>query len=315
MVLIVDRTWGQNMSVHDRDEKILSELERTGYTRRKDLLTSLTDKYAKQKGFSTTSLNRRISELIRAGTIVTIEPKDFSEYGISDEDKRAKYLTSASYVRKKERVDLVVDRISKGDDIDQYLTAKEIKRVALKSPLTPSQLTNISKILGNEKRTDEVALEILHQNLLQRKINLNEEDLEYITIQLSRAVGEYRYPLVNPNKKNIVDMMGFFCSDDVAYLLKDDIEEAAKKGLLSEDDIILISSSIKDLYHSKYLVRTLEDNKDSILEEMWRYNEEGKKEGLEYKRKLALILDALLDYVAENKDKAVYYDNVCGARK
>jgi len=37
--------------------------------------------------------------------------------------------------------------------------------------------------------------------------------------------------------------------------------------------------------------------------------------GREDKRKLALIVDTILDYVAENKDKAVYYDKMCGARK
>jgi len=305
------------MSVHEFDEKILSELERAGYVRRKDLLKGLTDKYAKQKGFSATSLNRRISELIRVGTIVTIEPKDFAEYGISDEDKRAKYLTSASYVRKKKTLDNVIAKVSDGDPLDYYLMLKEIKRKMAESPLSPIQVTRLSKILGHGKRTDEIAIEIMHNIFLRQKMCLSEEEQDSISIRLSQLLSDYRHPHVSQNKKHILDILGFFCNDIVVFQLKDDIKElASNKELLSKDEAdIRAESWIKDLYHSKYLVHTLGDSIDDIIEEMWRYNEDGKKEGHEDKRKVALIVDDLLDYVAENKDKAVYNDKTCGARK
>jgi len=47
------------MATREIDEKILSEIEKTGVVRRKDLLESLKARYGKEKGFSGTSLTGR----------------------------------------------------------------------------------------------------------------------------------------------------------------------------------------------------------------------------------------------------------------
>ena len=63
------------MIARELDEKILSELRKTGYVRRKDLLEVLKAKYANETGFSISSINRRISELYRDGVIQVIDPQ------------------------------------------------------------------------------------------------------------------------------------------------------------------------------------------------------------------------------------------------
>ena len=51
----------------------------------------------------------------------------------------------------------------------------------------------------------------------------------------------------------------------------------------------------------KYLVHVFEEEKDRLNEQIWKYTEIGKKEGRQNERKVALIIDDLLDYVAETR--------------
>ena len=98
-------------------------------------------------------------------------------------------------------------------------------------------------------------------------------------------------------------------------MLKVDLErvEGEKELLSKEDDEVRKKTWIKTVYHSKYLIHAFEENIDSLIEQMWKYNEMGKKEGHLDERKIALIIDDLLDYIAENRDKAIYYEKMCGA--
>ena len=66
----------------------------------------------------------------------------------------------------------------------------------------------------------------------------------------------------------------------------------------------------------KISVHVFEIYNTELLRLMWDYNETGKREGHEDERKIALIFDDILDYAAENKRKAIYYDpHSCGVQK
>ena len=308
---------GLRMRIREFDEKILSELEQAGYIRRKDLLEVLKTKYAKEKGFSTTSLNRRIGELISAGKIGVIEPAEFAEYGISDEDKRAKYLISGPYADKKRVVDGLIVKSSTGDQFEKRLALKEIKRNLAEYSLNPVQLSHLSTCLGADEDTDKLVIEILHEALLKQRSCIGEEERASLIGDIRQALGAYTLPPVNTSKNLLLEILGFFSDEFVVEMLKVDLErvEGEKELLSKEDDEVRKKTWIKTVYHSKYLIHAFEENIDSLIEQMWKYNEMGKKEGHLDERKIALIIDDLLDYIAENRDKAVYYEKMCGARK
>lgn len=307
----------QKMSVHELDAKIYSELERVGYIRRKDLLEVLKVKHAKEKGFSTTSLNRRIGELIGIEKIRVVEPKEFADYGISDDDKRAKYLISASYARKKGLVDYLLDKFSKGDSFEKYLAIKGIKRNLDEYTLNPVQISCLSTYLNSDEHIDALVIEILHEALLKRSLCIGEDYQDSLLANVYNSLVKYGLPPSNTNKKLLLEILGFFSAETVVDMLQVDLERVMQdKELLSKDDDEKRETSwIKAIYHSKYLVHAFEEEKDRLNELIWKYTETGKKEGPQNERKVALIIDDLLDYVAKNKDKAIYYEKVCGAQK
>ena len=114
-----------------------------------------------------------------------------------------------------------------------------------------------------------------------------------------------------------MEILGFFSAETVIDLLKVDLENAIKdKQWLPKEDEIQTKSWVRDLYYSKYLVHVFEIYNTELLRLMWDYNETGKREGHEDERKIALIFDDILDYAAENKRKAIYYDpHSCGVQK
>jgi len=306
------------MNTQELDENILSELGKTGYARRKDLLEDLKMRYADERGVSNSSINRRISELSRAGVIQVIEPTEFASYGISDKDKRAKYIVLTSYVQKKELVDDLIAKTSGGDQFEKYLVVKEIRRNLGDYSLNWNQLARLSECLNSsDEATDALVIEIIHSTLLKQRSCIDEDDQDSLLGNLYDSLVKYRLPLINENKRHLLDIFGFFSSEIVIAVLKRDLETALrdKQWLRKEDDVQTISW-VKELYHSRLLVRAFEMCNTDLLRLMWEYNETGKREGHEDERKIALIIDALLDYVAENKRKAIYYNpQSCGVRK
>ena len=112
-----------------------------------------------------------------------------------------------------------------------------------------------------------------------------------------------------------MDILGFFSTEEViVWVLEEDLKTLEEdKELLSKKELIM--SEIKYVYHSKYLIHIFEESKDDLLRLMWEYNEKGKEKGHEDERKIALVLDNILDYAVENREKAVYYEKLCGVRK
>ncbi len=305
------------MATREIDEKILSEIEKTGIVRRKDLLEALKERYAKEKGFSTTSLNRRIGELIDEGKVKVIESDEFEEYGISDEDKRAKYLAVTSYIVKKKLIDNLITRASEGDSFENRLIFKEINRNIDSYSLNSLQLSRMANFLGHDEDTDQLVIKIIHKSVLKPRHCIAEAERESLTESLARLINKYRLPQGNEKKKHIFDILGFFSDESVIWGLQEDLKILVEnKELLSKDaPAIWISSGIKDVYQSKYLIHTFEELKEDLLQLMWEYNEKGKEKGHEDERKIALVLDNILDYAVENRDKAIYYEKLCGARK
>jgi len=306
------------MNTPELDEKILSELRKTGYVRRKDLLEDLKAKYADEIGFSFSSINRRISELHRDHIIQVIDSSEFASYGISDEDKRAKYLVLSSYAEKKTLVDNLIAKASDGDPFEKYLVIKEIRRNLDEYSLNWSQLAHLSECLNPaDERTDALVIEIIHDSLLKQRSCIGEEEQDSLLGNIYDSLVEYRVPLMNENKRLLLDILGFFSAETVIEALKVDLEDAIKdtQGLPKEDRIPT-KSWVKELYHSKYLVHAFEIYNTDLFRLMWGYNEKGKREGHEDEREIALIVDDILDYAAENKRKAIYYDpHSCGVRK
>jgi len=306
------------MIARELDEKILSELRKTGYVRRKDLLEVLKAKYANETGFSISSINRRISELYRDGVIQVIDPTEFASYGISDEDKRAKYLVLSSYAHKKTLVDDLIAKASGGDPFEKYLVVKEIRRNSDEYSLNWRQLVHLSECLNPaDERTDALVIEIIHDSLLKQRSCIGEEEQDSLLGNIYNSLVEYRVPLINENKRLLLEILGFFSAETVIDLLKVDLENAIKdKQWLPKEDEIQTKSWVRDLYYSKYLVHVFEIYNTELLRLMWDYNETGKREGHEDERKIALIFDDILDYAAENKRKAIYYDpHSCGVQK
>jgi len=303
------------MATREIDEKILSEIEKTGVVRRKDLLESLKARYGKEKGFSGTSLNRKIGELISEDRIKVLGSEEFSEYGIADEDKRAKYLVSSTYVSKKRHVDSLIGKASIEDFFENQLILKELYRSSIIFPLNPAQLSGITDFLGHHELTDELGIKIVHDNILKQRFCMPEDLRDSLTESLARLVEKYRRPLRNQNKQYILDILGLFSTEEViVWVLEEDLKTLEEdKELLSKKDLIM--SEIKDVYHSKYLIHIFEESKDDLLRLMWEYNEKGKEKGHEDERKIALVLDNILDYAVENREKAVYYEKLCGVRK
>jgi len=311
------------MSTRKIDEKILTALEKAGYIRRKDLIEALSTQHSEEKGFSITSLNRRISELINEGRIRVVEPEEFPGFGIYDEDKRAKYLVSSTYAAKKDLSEDLIKKAAEGDSFKRFLTFKEINRNTFNYKLTPVQLSSIANFLGHDERTDTLAIKILHDSILKHRPCISEDDREALSAKLLQVFYKYQQPPVNNNKRLILEIVGFLSAgvshEGVVWCLRQDLERVAedKEFLSKGEDEIQASAWIKNVYHSKYLIHFFDKNKTELMDLMWEYAEKKEDEkGHKDERKVALIIDNILDYITENRDKAVYYDPFfCGGNR
>ena len=142
---------------------------------------------------------------------------------------RAKYLVLSSYAHKKTLVDDLIAKASGGDPFEKYLVVKEIRRNSDEYSLNWRQLVHLSECLNPaDERTDALVIEIIHDSLLKQRSCIGEEEQDSLLGNIYNSLVEYRVPLINENKRLLLEILGFFSAETVIDLLKVDLENAIK---------------------------------------------------------------------------------------
>lgn len=174
----------------------------------------------KKVDISKPTLNRHISRLIKLKRLITIKAEDFRKYGLTETDKKARFLTLARNDSLPKYYNLVLSSLKSEDP-----TMKKNALIELESmnsiSLLPSQLTNlVSNLLKDNYEIGERIIRVIYNNFQKGIVPSN---LTKLQNNLILFYEKHKEKVNNEIKKNIMFMLGVLGIKKIVDFLKEDI--------------------------------------------------------------------------------------------
>ena len=244
---------------HNFDNEIINYLKPKGYIRRRQLVKDFMEVHKNERGYSLKSINRKLDEIIKKGTVRRVKYPDFEKLGIGDTDKRAIFLTLTNISEIKEHMDNVIENLGSEDPIEQIMALKEIVRYEQTYVLTPKQLdllvTQFGRTIDREHLdndlTDKLLL-FLYEYILKKGIKPT--DREKTTGLLKRLLDKYSIPIsTHVNLRTyIIHLLGYYDDELVIERLMGDARTL--------EDLF----SVENDYNTEFIARLIEEQRGKL---------------------------------------------------
>ena len=206
------------------EDEVVDILARIRYFRRTQLIEHLLEVHKGELGYSEKTINRKLDEMIKNGTIISLKYDDLSKYGIKETDKRVSYLILKRTMKTKEDLDKIFSYMDSSEPDIQKEVLKEITRNG-KYVLDPYQLATLATHLNsNDNELVDILLVILCEYIIEKNIEPSNRDklLENLRFFLKKHnTGTLEYPNV---RRRILWLLGHYGDSSVIEQLKKDAE-------------------------------------------------------------------------------------------
>ena len=174
-------------------------------------------------------------------------------YGLSDPDKRAKFLILREFDERRQHIDDILKLLQNGDNSDAIAVFDELEMYISRYHLNPSQLDEIVLVLMRDFDVVSKAIQILHRHLtsfriapINKKLLLEniKQILEKIESNPSENLSTEHYCL---------EILGMWNDPYVVEQLKKDARDLEKL------------KKVKMFYESRYIAKVIEKERTSLF--------------------------------------------------
>jgi hypothetical protein len=186
------------------DTEIIDMLESSGMMRRRDLIKKLNELHLNIRGYTITTINRRIAQLRKRGLILPIRNDQFADYGIVDSNENAVYLVLKQADERREFVDSILPLLELNDEGDIIAALDEIDRYRGEYHLNSKQLNQVISALDSKNvKIVEKTVWIFYYYMSSLKVYPS--DINLLKKNLKKVLFRFCRPdIVSPNIHQMV---------------------------------------------------------------------------------------------------------------
>jgi hypothetical protein len=252
-----------------------------------ELVKLLQDRYKTKTGvelgYSSKNLYKRIRRLRTNGTLSSVREEDIRLFGIPKVDRRSDYLVLAVSDERRTHIDGVLQSLDSGNQLEIDLALNEILLYKKNYHLNSSQLDSIVSLLTNKAEIVDLALQILKEYIIDRKIEPLNKDR--IIKNLRNVLQKYRD-----------DKLNRILIDRAVHLLAHYQDDAIIDQLEHDAELIVDNWDWRNLYCTPEVGIVVEKNRKRLFDFEKELNKQGKRnvaKAIHYIRIFAVDPDSL----------------------
>ena len=218
------------------------------------LIETLKSQHPGETGFSTSSIYRKIERLKEENIILEITPEFYPNYGITESDKRARYIILKDADERRLHLDDILDLLKTGDHADVISVFNELDHYIDKYPLNPKQLDKIVPVLYQDMDIAYRALQILRDRLTRNRVAPAD------TNSFRNAVKQVLSKIEENTQEHIniegicLEILGIWNDPYVIDQLTKDVQNLDRLKIL------------KNYYESEYLSKVIEGERKKLFD-------------------------------------------------